>query len=155
MTNTQVAKTYTTSRMNPLARTKWPSERKQWVHDVRIFTMGTLSESLHNPLLTFMDAFRLPKLPIFYLLAKSHKSTTIRKGRWPSRAVVGLHQWATTFSSIILSTFSIILLCLEKNMDALNAPFIDSLDFVTKLRQLSSRRHVRDLHTTSIDFSAS
>ena len=83
------------------------------MHHVRPFIMGTLPKSLHKPLVTFMGAF--------CLLGKNHKSTPIHK-RWPRHPVVGLHQGATKFSSMLLSTFVTILLRLERTMDALNAP---------------------------------
>ena len=121
---------------------------------VRSFVLTTVPEQLHKPMMTFMDAFDVRKLPVFYLLAKSHKGATITNDRWPSRPVVGLSRWSTTFCSVLLSTLGSLMLKLDRVVDPMNAPLLDSLDFVHRLRTWSKRDGVNDLRFTSIDFSA-
>ena len=61
----------------------WIEQGRVWMKAARLLVLRTVPDPLYKPTMTFMDAFAVRKLPVFYLLAKSHKGTTIVDNRWP------------------------------------------------------------------------
>ena len=140
--------------------TEWEEKAKLWQHRLAMIAIPCLPESLTEFLQQFFDNQPPPKLPVFYLLAKTHKQgfglSSI--GRFPSRPVVGMHRWATTPCSIFLATCGTILLKADRALHPLSAPLLDTIDLLGRLRHLSQDQQGfadgREWVASSYDFDA-
>ena len=110
----------------------WEEKAELWQHRLALIAIPCLPESLTEFLQQFFDNQPLPKLPVFYLLAKTHKQGfgLSLSGRFPSRPVVGMHRLATTPSSISLATRGSILLKADRALHPLSAPLLDTIDLL-------------------------
>ena len=134
----------------PDALEVWLFHGRDWLTSIHSFILASLPFELSKAFATFLHSFHFNRLPSFYLLVKSHVRLSIENNRWPSRPLVGLTKWATTGASIILSIFGNIAL----RVDPTHAPLIDSLDFVSRLRDIASHDHAREYVVTSVDFNS-
>ena len=102
--------------------------------------MPVLPPMMLEFLQNFLDFQHKPRLPNFYLLAKTHKEGFALKpnGRFPTRPVVGMFRWATTPSSILLATMGTILPKIDRHHDPFCSPILDTLDLLKRLRKFSS-----------------
>ena len=117
----------------------WEEKAKLWQQRLAMIAIPCLPESLTEFLQQFFDNQPPPKLPVFYVLAKTHKQGfgLSSSGRFPSRPVVGMHRWATTPCSIFLATCGSMLLKADRALHPLSAPLLDTIDLLGRLRHLN------------------
>ena len=118
----------------------WEDKAEEWQNKLKQVIMPFLPPIMLEFLQTFLDFQHKPRLPNFFLLAKTHKEGFALKpnGRFPTRPVVGMFRWATTPSSILLATMGTILLKIDRHHDPFCSPILDTLDLLKRLRKLSS-----------------
>ena len=118
----------------------WEDKAEEWQNKLKQVIMPFLPPMMLEFLQNFLDFQHKPRLPNFYLLAKTHKEGFALKpnGRFPTRPVVGMFRWATTPSSILLATMGTILLKIDRHHDPLCSPILDTLDLLKRLRKFSS-----------------
>ena len=118
----------------------WEDKAEEWQNKLKQVIMPFLPPMMLEFLQNFLDFQHKPRLPNFYLLAKTRKEGFALKpnGRFPTRPVVGMFRWATTPSSILLATMGTILLKIDRHHDPLCSPILDTLDLLKRLRKFSS-----------------
>ena len=114
----------------------WEEKAKLWQHRLALIVTPCLPEQLMDFLQQFFEHQPTLKLPVFYLLAKTHKQGfgLSSSGRNLSRPVVGMHRWATTASSILVATCGTILLKVDRALHLLSAPLSDTINLPGRLR---------------------
>jgi hypothetical protein len=107
-------------------------------------------EPTHDQLLTFLSRQPPPKLPKFYLLAKTHK---LKPGQpWTGRPIVGMARWATTSISRWLGVLAQLLLRLDGIQFPMQTPLQDALDLTQRLKA-TLPNHTNACMTT-VDFES-
>ena len=113
----------------------WLSKGKRWDQVINDVLFPRLPSSLENMMCVFLSARHFPRLPLFRLLVKSHKSLDLTsEGRWASRPLVGLANWATSSASVIIATVGQIILKLDSRDDPPSTPLRDTMDFMSRVR---------------------
>ena len=104
----------------------------------------------------FLNVRHFSRLPRFRLLVKSHKSLDLTpEGRWASRPLVGLANWATSLVSVLMATAGQIVLKLDSRDDPLSAPLRDTMDLLSRVRsQVEKLGTAHQLVLTNYDFNA-
>ena len=133
----------------------WLEKAKHWVDRVHDAMITLLPHDLVYFIDVFLHLRSMPRFPDFYLLCRSHKGLKYVEGRWPSRPIVGMVQWATSASSIVLSVVGSLFLRSDLAMDPFFAPLVDTLDFVTRLHAFDDKYSFSsgEFAVTVIDFS--
>ena len=118
----------------------WEDKAEEWLNKLKQVIMPFLPQMMLEFLQNFLDFQQKPRLPNFYLLAKTHKEgfTLKPNGRFPTRTVVGMFRWATTPSSILLATMGTMLLKIDRHHDPFCSPILDTLDLLKRSRKFSS-----------------
>ena len=137
----------------------WLNEGHQWQRSLFDNVMQTCPTVLSKPIQAFVDS-SCPTLPKFRLLVKSHKRMSIVDGRWPSRPITVLVNWATTHISILAAVVGNMCLKIDRSSNThpfLSSPLIDTTDFTERLQHISgvwSEMSKEPLCATPWDFSA-
>ena len=118
----------------------WEDKAEEWQNKLKQVIMPFLPPMMLEFLQNFLDFQHKPRLPNFYLLAKTQKEGFALKpnGRFPTRPVGGMFRWATRPSSILLATMGTILLKIDRHHDPFCSPILDTLDLPKRLRKFSS-----------------
>ena len=90
----------------------------------------------------YMCLLPVLRMPVFYLLAKTHKSREVVNGSWASRPT--LRSWFTSGPSTLLSVLGKILLPGDRTAHAFHTPLCDTLDLVHRLEALALKWHLFD-----------
>ena len=109
----------------------WLKEGRQWQGSLFDIFMQTCPTVLSKPIQAFVDSASCPTLPKFRLLVKSHKRMSIVDGRWPSRPITALVNWATTQISILAAVVGNMCLRIDRASNThpfLSSPLIDTTD---------------------------
>ena len=130
----------------------WKVQSNLWQAHLHTLMLSMLSGRLLVIFSSCLACQASSVLGVFYLLCKTHKSTTICQGRWNERLVVGLHTWATTTASVVLGVAGTILLKLDRTYDEMSTPLRDSCDLVSRVHTLSQVHNWNDYAVTSFDF---
>ena len=130
----------------------WKVQSNLWQAHLHALMLSMLSGRLLEIFSSFSACQASSILGVFYLLCKTHKSTTICQGRWNGRPVVSLHTWATTTASVVLGVAGTILLKLDLTYDEMSTPLRDSCDLVSRVHTLSQLHNWNDYAVTSFDF---
>jgi hypothetical protein len=109
-------------------------------------------DEVERSLLTFMRRQPTPKLPKFYLLAKTHK---LGQGNlWKGRPIVGMSRWCTTGISKMLGVLAQILLKLDRVRSPMKTPLQDALDFLRRLEHPVCKALAHLWSCSTIDFDS-
>ncbi len=131
----------------------WERIGESWQNFIKGWTktlFGHPREPTQDLLLTFLDRQPTPKLPQFYLLAKTHKW---KQGEaWAGRPIVGMARWATTGVSRWLGVLAQLLLRLDAIHHPLSTPLQDALDVTHRIETVLPT--MADACMTTVDFEA-
>ena len=130
----------------------WKVQFNLWQAHLHALMLSMLSGRLLEIFSSFLACQASSVLGVFYLLCKTHKSTTICQGRWNGRPVVGLHTWATTTASVVLGVAGTTLLKLDRTYDEMSTPLRDSCDLVSRVHALSQVHNWNEYAVTLFDF---
>ena len=130
----------------------WKVRSNLWQAHLHALMLSMLSGRLLEIFSSYLACQASSVLGVFYLLCKTHKSTTICQGRWNGRPVVGLPTCATTTASVVLGVAGTILLKLDRTYDEMSTPLRDSCDLVSRVHTLSQVHNWNDYAVTSFDF---
>ena len=136
---------------------EWLSKGKRWDQVFNDVLFPKVPSSLENMMCAFLNARHFSRLPRFRLLVKSHKSLDLTsEGRWASRPLVGLANWATSSAaSVNMATVGQIILKLESRDDPLSTPLRDTMDLLSRVRsQVEKLGTAHQLVLTNYDFNA-
>jgi hypothetical protein len=136
---------------NPHNVAHWEAKGETWQN----FIFGTVETLFKRPreptqdqLLAFLDRQPSPKLPKFYMLAKTHK---LKPGQpWGGRPIVGMARWASTGVSRWLGVLAQLLLRLDGVNFPLQTPLQDALDLTHRLKKILPSH--ADACMTTVDF---
>ena len=142
----------------PSQQEHWQKEGLHWQnHLIQVLEQfyDKLADPMRNALVKFLHTFHDPLLAKFYLLMKTHKGLHLRPdGRWPSRPIVGLYQWATTPVSKLLCILGTILLKCDRWESPLETPLKDALDLISRVHTYMDSHSPGDIALTTYDFDA-
>jgi hypothetical protein len=132
---------------------RWEQQGMSWQQQIETWlvrTIGRNREGIRDQLKTFLRRQPPPKLPTFYLLAKTHK---LQVGKpWGGRPIVAMSRWCTTGSSKILGTLAQLLLRLDGKLDPLRTPLQDAMEFTQRMQRVLTEHP--NLVATTVDFES-
>jgi hypothetical protein len=124
----------------------WQLTIRRWVETL----FGRTREPIQDYLLCFLNRQPKPRLPQFYLLAKTHK---LKPGvEWTGRPIVGMSRWATTGASRALGVLAQLLLKLDALQHPMETPLQDALDLTHRLDRILPT--IENAYLTTIDFES-
>ena len=125
----------------------WLQQGNQWLNAIKVFLLTCAqhaSDKLEKIISDYLCLLPKLRMPVSYLLAKTHKSKEVIASSWASRPITALSSWFTSGPSTLLSVLGKIVLKCDRVTCPSSTPLSDTLDLVSRIDTLALRWRPHD-----------